>query len=325
VTAVAPFVEGQAMLVAGERNSSAEIYGVLPSEERSISKIDEHMVAGRFDALQAGAFGIVLGSELAKELHVGVGERVVFIVPQADVTVAGVIPRIKRCTVVGIFTAGMYEYDRNFAYLQMDDAARLYRMGADVTGIRLQLHDLFTAPRVAHEIAQDLGRNTYVDDWTHRHANLFQSIALQKRLFFFILLLVVAVAAFNIVSTLVMAVKDKQSDIAILRTLGATPRSVLEIFVAQGTGIGILGVLAGIALGVVLSINLETLIHLLEHILDTHFLDAKVYLMSDLPALVEWSDVAAIGATAFGLCCLSTLYPAWRASRTQPAQALRHD
>jgi lipoprotein-releasing system permease protein len=194
-----------------------------------------------------------------------------------------------------------------------------------VTGVRLQVQDLFTASKVVRALAVELGGGYMVDDWTHRHQNFFRSIALAKRMLFFILLLVMAVAAFNIVSTLVMVVKDKQSDIAILRTLGATPRGILEIFVVQGVGIGIVGTLAGVALGVLLSVNLETLVHLLEHVLNTKFMDAKVYLMSDLPAVVRWLDVALISATAFVLCSLSTLYPAWRAARTQPAQALRHD
>jgi lipoprotein-releasing system permease protein len=207
----------------------------------------------------------------------------------------------------------------------MSDAARLYRLGSDVTGVRLKLRDLFSAGRIAREIGAELGVGPYVEDWTRSHATFFQSIALQKRLFFFILLLVVIVAAFNIVSTLVMVVKDKQADIAILRTLGATPRSVLQIFVTQGTGIGALGTLMGIALGVGLSMNLQTLVHLLERALDTQFLDAKIYFMSDLPAQVRAFDVLVIAATAFVLCCLSTLYPSWRAARTQPAQALRKD
>lgn len=325
VEATAPFVEGQALLVADAKNSSAEVYGILPAEERRVSQVHDHMAAGSIERLEPGAFGIVLGSELAKALGVALGDKVILVVPQATVTVAGVTPRLKRCTIVGVFNVGMYEYDRNFAYLHLSDAERLYRMGDEVSGLRLRLHDLFAAERVSRELAEQFGSGAYVEDWTRRHANLFQSISLQKRLFFFILLLVVAVAAFNIVSTLVMVVKDKQSDIAILRTFGATPRSVLEIFVTQGTGIGVLGVLGGVALGVGLSMNLEVLIHLLERLLGTQFLDAKVYLMSDLPAAVEWSDVAIIAATAFGLCCLSTLYPAWRASRTQPAQALRHD
>jgi lipoprotein-releasing system permease protein len=199
-------------------------------------------------------------------------------------------------------------------------------MGDEVSGLRLQMHDLFRASTVVHGIAVELGAGGYyVEDWTHRHENFFRSIALAKRMLFFILLLVMAVAAFNIVSTLVMVVKDKQADIAILRTLGASPRSILKIFVAQGTGIGLIGTVAGIVLGALLSANLETLVHLLERVLNTQFMDAKVYLMSDLPAVVRWSDVLIISATAFGLCCLSTLYPAWRAARTQPAQALRHD
>lgn len=325
VDAVAPFIEGQAMLVAGPQTSGAQVYGVVPEDERTVSQVHEQTRAGRFDALQAGRYGIVLGSELAKTLRVSVGDRVVMVVPQATVTVAGVAPRLKRFTVVGVFSAQMYEYDRNLAYVHMSDAAKLYRFGDEVSGVRLKLRDLFAAGSVVREIAMNLGGGYYVDDWTHRHQNFFRSIALAKRMLFFILLLVVAVAAFNIVSTLVMVVKDKQSDIAILRTLGASPRSVLKIFIAQGTGIGVIGTLCGIALGAVLSGNLETLVHLLERVAHTQFMDPKVYLMSDLPAQVQWADVVQIAAVAFGLCCLSTLYPAWRAARTQPAKALRHE
>jgi lipoprotein-releasing system permease protein len=228
--------------------------------------------------------------------------------------------------VVGTFTAGMYEFDRNFAYIHMADAAKLYRKGNDVTGVRLRLVDLFRAPVVVRELAQSLGGGLYyVDDWTHRHANFFRSIQLTKSALFLILLLVVGVAAFNIVSTLVMVVKDKQADIAILRTIGASPRSVLGIFMTQGTAIGVIGTLCGVLLGVLLSVNLEWLVHGLEAVLGTRFMDAKVYYMSDLPAAVEWADVAKISATALALCVLSTLYPSWRAARTQPAQSLRHE
>jgi lipoprotein-releasing system permease protein len=325
VVGVAPYVEGQAMLVAGNQTSGAQVYGVLPEEERTVSRISEHIVAGHFETLQSGRYGIVLGSELAKVLNVGVGDNVVVVIPQATVTVAGVTPRLRRFNVVGIFSAGMYEYDRNFAYMHMGDAARLYRLGDDVSGVRLQVQDLFAAAHVARAVAVDLGGGFLVDDWTHRHQNFFRSIALAKRMLFFILLLVMAVAAFNIVSTLVMVVKDKQADIAILRTLGATPGSVLKIFMTQGAGIGIIGTLSGIAVGALLSANLEKLVHLLERVLNTRFMDAKVYLMSDLPAVVSWPDVVLISTTAFVLCGMSTLYPAWRAARTQPAQALRHD
>ncbi len=240
--------------------------------------------------------------------------------------VDGVMPRWRSFKVVGTFSAGMYEYDRNLAYVHLEDAARLYRMGEKVTGLRLQLEDMFEAPRVVRSLALSLGgEGYYIDDWTRKHENFFRSIELTKRVMFIILLLVVGVAAFNIVSTLVMVVKEKQADIAILRTVGASPRSILAIFVTQGTAIGIIGTIAGIALGVLIAFNLESLIHGLERLLGTHFMDAQVYYMSDLPAVVEWSDVAKISLTAFGLCCLSTLYPAWRAARTQPARALRHD
>jgi len=325
VAAVAPYVEGQALLAARELSSGIQLYGVNPLQERQVSKIPDLMTAGALSDLRAGGFGIVLGSELAKHLRVGVGDRVTLVIPQASVTVAGVVPRTRRFLVVGIFAAGMYEYDRNFAYLHLDDAARLYRLGDAVSGVRLRLHDLFEAPRIAHTIAVELGTGPYVNDWTRSHENFFRSIALTKRVLFFILLLVVVVAAFNIISTLVMVVKDKQSDIAILRTLGATPRSILKIFIAQGTGIGVIGTVLGVLLGVLLSVNLESLVHLLERVLSTQFLDAQVYFMSDLPAVVQWPDALQIAATAFGLCCLSTLYPAWRAARTQPAQALRHE
>jgi lipoprotein-releasing system permease protein len=207
----------------------------------------------------------------------------------------------------------------------MSDAARLMRTGTDVTGLRLAMRDPLRAPSVAREVAEALGGGLWVEDWTQRHANFVRSIELTKRMMFFILLLVVAVAAFNIVSTLVMAVKDKQPDIAILRTLGATPGSVLAVFATQGTVIGLLGTLGGVVLGVTLSMNLERLVHGLERLLGTRFMDASVYLMSDLPARVLTGDVTLIAVTAFALCCLSTLYPAWRAARTQPARALRHE
>jgi lipoprotein-releasing system permease protein len=328
VVAAAPYVEGQAMLIAnraGGASSASQVYGVLPDDERKVSRLHEHVKTGSFDSLRAGGYGIVLGIELAKKLGVAVGDSVVMIIPQATVTIAGVTPRLRSFKVVGIFQAGMYEYDLHIAYIHMQDANRLYRMGDEISGVRLQVRDLFRASQVARDVTSELQGGYLVDDWTHREQNRFRSIALAKRMLFFIVLLVIGVAAFNIVSTLVMVVKDKQSDIAILRTLGAKPSSVLAIFVTQGTGIGVIGTLAGVALGALLSANLESLIHLLERILNIQFMDAKVYLMSDLPAIVRWSDVFIISATAFGLCCLSTLYPAWRAARTQPAQALRHD
>jgi lipoprotein-releasing system permease protein len=325
VLASAPYIEAQALLLAGANNSGAVVTGVLPEHESKVTAITQKMAAGSFDKLTSGSFGIVLGTELANALGVSVGQSVVVVTPLRTTTPVGVIPRYKPFKIVGIFNAGMYEFDRNLAYINLNDAARLYRMGEDVTGLRLKLADMFQAPTLVRELALSLGGGYYIDDWTRKHANFFRSIQLTKSAMFLILLLVVAVAAFNIVSTLVMVVKDKRVDIAILRTIGASPRGILTIFMTQGTAIGLIGTAAGVALGVLISVNLETLIHGLEAVLGVHFLDAKVYYISDLPATVQWADVLKISLTTFLLCCLSTLYPAWRAARTQPAQSLRHD
>lgn len=325
VVAAAPYIEEQALVLAKGRSSAAMIRGVLPAAERQVSRVAELTTAGHFEALAPGGYGIVLGVELARELGVEIGDRVVLVISQGIVTPAGVVPRMRRFEVVGIFAAGMYEYDRNLAFIELEDAEKLYRFGTGVSGIRLQLVDVLAAPAVVRQLALELGGGYYVDDWTRRHANFFRSIQLTKSVMFVILLLVVAVAAFNIVSTLVMVVKDKQSDIAILRTVGATPRSLMMVFLVLGTVIGVMGTVAGIGLGTAIAGNLEALIHGLESLLDTHFLDARVYFMSDLPAVVQWPDVARIGTTALILCCLSTIYPAWRAARTHPAQALRHE
>lgn len=325
VLAAAPFIEDQALLIAGGKSSGAVVTGVLPQAERQVTVIADKVVQGSFAALKPGEYGIVLGTELAKALGIKVGDRVVMTTPLRTVTPAGVMPRWRGFKVVGLFSAGMYEFDRNLAYVHLADAQRLYQMGKDVTGLRLKLADMFAAPRVVRELATSLGGGYYIDDWTRKHANFFRSIQLTKSALFIILLLVVGVAAFNIISTLVMVVKDKRSDIAILRTVGASPRSVLAIFATQGIAIGVIGTLAGVLLGVLISVNLETLVHGLEALLGLRFLDAQVYYITDLPARVEWSDVLQISLTAFGLCCLSTLYPSWRAARTQPAQSLRHE
>jgi lipoprotein-releasing system permease protein len=325
VVAAAPYIEDQVLLMAGDKSSGAIVTGVVPQEERKVAAIAERMHTGSFDALAPGEYGIVLGDELAKALGVAMGDKVVVATSQPVITPIGVTARMRGFKVIGTFNSGYYEYDRNLAYVHLADAARLYRMGDQVTGLRLKLADMFAAPRVVRDIALSLGGGYYIDDWTRKHANFFRSIQLTKSVMFLILLLVVAVAAFNIISTLVMVVKDKQSDIAILRTVGARPRSILAIFMAQGTVIGVIGTLSGVLLGVLISVNLETLVHGLEAVVGTQFLDAKVYFMSDLPATVQWPDVLKICITAFGLCCLSTLYPSWRAARTEPARALRHE
>ncbi len=328
IEAVAPFVEGEALLIADRPKGAAApagVRGVDPQLEATVSAIADRLKSGSLGALEAGSYRMLLGSELASRLGVAPGDSVVMVVAQGSVTPAGVVPRMRRFTVSGVFYSGMYEIDNGLALTSLADAQRVFRLGDRVTGIRLAMHDPYLAPQASRDVARALGGGFWVEDWTQRQANFFRSIELTKRMMFFILLLVVAVAAFNIVSTLVMAVKDKQPDIAILRTLGARPSSVLAIFATQGTVIGLVGTLGGVALGMLLSFNLETLVHGLERLLGTRFMDASVYLMSDLPARVETGDVLLIASTAFVLCCLSTLYPAWRAARTDPARALRHD
>jgi lipoprotein-releasing system permease protein len=328
VAAVTPFVEGEVLLIAdrpGGASGAATLRGIDPALESGVSALHERLTSGSMQGLASGGFAVILGQELAARLGVGVGDAVVVAVAKGHVTPAGVVPRLRRFTVAGLFRSGMYEIDATLAVVHIDDAARLLRLGQNVSGLRLAVKDPYEAPTAVREAARALGGGLYVEDWTQRNANFFRSIELTKRMMFFILLLVVAVAAFNIVSTLVMAVKDKQPDIAILRTIGARPASILAVFTTQGTVIGLLGTIAGVALGVLLSVNLESLIHGLERLSGIRFMDASVYLMSDLPARVEPRDVALIAGTAFALCCLSTVYPAWRAATTDPARALRHD
>jgi lipoprotein-releasing system permease protein len=328
VTAAAPFVEAETLLIA-DRPRGASSDGSMPRSvealEAQVSSLGDRLTQGSMDSLRPGAFNVILGEELANALDVKLGDAVVVAVAKGNVTPAGVLPRLRRFKVGGIFRSGMYEIDATLAVVHVADAARLLRLGDNVTGLRLEVEDPYEAPLAVREVATQLGGGLYVEDWTQRNANFFRSIELTKRMLFFILLLVVAVAAFNIVSTLVMAVKDKQPDIAILRTIGARPASVLAIFTTQGTVIGLLGTLGGVALGVLLSRNLEAIVHGVERVFGVRFMDASVYLMSDLPARVEPRDVLLIAGTAFALCCLSTLYPAWRAATTDPARALRHD
>jgi lipoprotein-releasing system permease protein len=325
VLAAVPYIEAQALLMHGDRTAGTTVRGVDPAQERRAVGLAEHIDGGRIEDLTDGGYRIILGDALAAALAAQVGDDIVLIAPKGDATPAGIEPRMRRCRVAGIFHSGMYEFDRALALVNIEDAARIYQMGERVSGLRLALRDPFMAPRLVRDLAVTLGGGYYVSDWTRNHANFFRSIEITKSMLFVILLLVVAVAAFNIVSTLVMVVKDKRADIAILRTLGAAPRNVLAIFTIQGIFIGLAGTLAGAALGLLLAANLESLVHGLERLLGTHFLDAKVYFMSDLPAYAEWGDVLRICAVAFALCAVATLYPAWRAAGTQPAEALRHD
>lgn len=325
VQAAAPYVEGQGLLLAGQVLSGVALRGIEPALEAEVAGIDTLMIEGSLDSLQAGQWRVVLGEELARALGVGLGERVILVIPEGSVTPLGLMPRMRSFTVSGIFRAGMFEFDRSIALMHMVDAQRLYRLGERATGVRLSVTDIYRAGPLVREIAMDYGGGVYIDDWTRRHANFFRSIQLTKTIMFVILLLVVAVAAFNIVSTLVMVVRDKQTDISILRTLGASPRHITSIFIVQGTVIGVLGTLLGVLLGALLALNLERLIAGVERLLDTKFLAADVYFISDLPAQLQWQDLLAIAMTALVLSLISTLYPAWRAARTQPAEALRHD
>ena len=325
VLAAAPYIEAQALLVHGAHTAGSSVRGVLPAEERRTVGLADRIRDGSIDSLRDGSYHIILGDALAAQLGVRSGDSLVLVAPLGDATPAGVQPRMRRFRVTGLFHSGMYEYDSGLALINLQDAARLYEMGDTVTGIRLALADPFQAPQLVRSLAESLGGGYYVSDWTTSHRNFFRSIQITKGMLFIILLLVVAVAAFNIVSALVMVVKDKRADIAILRTLGAAPRNILAVFSLQGAFIGLLGTGAGAVLGLVISAHLESMVHGLERLLDTSFLNPKVYLMSDLPAYAEWGDVLRICGTAFLLCALATLYPAWRAAGTQPAEALRHE
>jgi lipoprotein-releasing system permease protein len=325
VAAVAPFIEDKGMLVNGKSIAGAVIRGVLPGAESRVDGIATRMTSGRLDELASGSYRIILGRALAEALHVRVGDRVVLMSPQAVLTPLGALPRMRRFTVSGIFNAGMYEYDRGLALVHLEDLARLTRKGDAVTGLRLKVEDIYAARATVYGVARKLENIYYASDWTQTHQNFFRSITLTKTIMFVVLSLVVFVGAFNIVSTLVMVVKEKQGDVAILRTLGSSPRSVMQIFIYQGAAIGFIGTLVGIGLGVAIAVNTERLVHGLERLLGTTLVDASVYFIGDLPAQVEWSDLARIALVALGLCCLATLYPAWRASRNPPAEALRHE
>ncbi len=325
VSAAAPYIEEQAMMTHAGNSAGVLMRGLLPQEEQRVVDLAPHLKSGRLADLSPGSYRVILGSALAEALSAHVGDRVVLMVPEGDVTPIGVLPRMRAFRVDGILSVGMYEYDRRIALVSMQDAATLLRMGNDITGIRLKLEDPYAAPRIVRAAAEALGGNVEVDDWTNQHVNFFRSIEITKRMLFVILSLVVAVAAFNIVSTMVMVVKDKRRDIAILRTFGSSPRSILSVFVVQGSLIGTLGIAAGLCLGVLIAVNLQQLVHGLEHIVGFKFLDARVYFMSDLPAHVELKDLLRICVVAFVLACVSTLYPAWRAARLLPAESLRND
>lgn len=326
VQAAAPYVQEQGMLSFDQTVRGTMVRGIIPAEEDKVADFARHMQSGSFDALQAGRFGILLGRDLALALKVRTGDKVTLIAPQGLVTPAAVLPRVKQFEVVGIFEAGMYEYDSALALVHLADAQALYRMGDGVSGVRLKLDDLFAAPRVARELAGMISTpGLIVSDWTRSHANFFRAVALEKTMMTLILFLIVAVAAFNIVSTLVMAVQEKYADIAILRTLGASPASVMAIFVLQGSIIGLVGLAAGVAGGLAIAHNLDVVIPALETLTGATLWNKEIYYINELPSKVLPADVIGIVSVSFMLTLLAALYPSWRASKVNPAEALRYE
>ncbi|MCX4029416.1 lipoprotein-releasing ABC transporter permease subunit [Endozoicomonas sp. SM1973] len=324
VIGAAPFISTQAMLTQSGHVKGAYIQGINPDYESKVSIIDEHLDAGKLTDLVPGKFGIILGDILSRQLGVNVGDKVTLVLPEASINPAGVFPRLKRFNVVGIFRVGA-ELDASLAYIHYKDAAKLMRINQGVLGIRLQLKDLFKSREVAWQVASNLPGRYYVRDWTRTHGSLFQAIQMEKTIVGLLLTLIIAVASFNIVATLVMVVNDKQSDIAILRTLGATTRTVMAIFMVQGAVIGVLGTLLGVIAGVVTALNLPAWIKAIEHLLNIQFLDSNVYFISYLPSQLQWQDVGLIAVATLLLSFLATVYPAFRAANTQPAEALRYE
>lgn len=321
----APYVNAQGLLAMAGETRGALIRGVSPAHEPAVTDLAQRMRSGRLEDLEPGAFRILLGSELARALGAFPGDRVTLIAPQGVVTPAGMLPRMKSFSVAGIFEMGMHEYDAGLALIHIEDAQRLYRLGDAVSGLRLKLADMDRAPWLTRELAMSLEGDYYISDWTMSHETFFRAVQIEKRMMFIILTLIVAVAAFNIVSTLVMAVTDKLADIAILRTLGASPASIMAIFMVQGSLIGVIGTVLGVASGVTLSLNLGALVPWLERALGFDLFPADVYYISELPSRLAWGDVAWVGGVALGLAFLATLYPSARAARVQPAEVLRYE
>ncbi|MDR0250020.1 MAG: lipoprotein-releasing ABC transporter permease subunit [Burkholderiales bacterium] len=324
VIATAPYILGQAMLSYDGVSRGSIMRGVDPAREALVADVGDHMKAGRFDALTPGSFGIVLGLEQARMLGVGMGDDVVVIIPQGLATPAGTMPRLRSFKVAGIFDIGMYEFDSGLAFVNIEDAQRLYRM-TGVSGVRLKVDDLLRAPMIGKEIANELPFSLEVRDWTRNHANFFRAVQIEKRMMFLILMLIVFVAAFNIISAQVMVVTEKQADIAILRTLGASPSSILGIFIFQGALVGVIGTLIGVAGGIALALNVDVVVPAIERLFNVQFLDKSVYYISDLPSDLQSGDVTVVATTALFFALAATVYPAWKAARVNPAAALRYE
>ena len=325
VLGAAPNIMEQGMLTLGEKVKGVAIRGILPEYENQVADIDSKMITGHLADLKPKSYSIILGSELAMSLGVSVGDKITLIAPQGSFSPVGIVPRIKRFTVAGIFNAGMHEYDSALAIVHIQDAQKVFKYGDSVGALQLRIEDLFDVFRVRGELAAQLNQPMYVRDWTQQHANFFKAIDMEKRMMFIVLALIIMVAAFNIVSTMVMVVTDKQGDIAVLRTLGATPLAIQSIFMIQGLVIGLTGALLGLLGGVSLALNIDVIIPFIENLLGFKFFPADVYYISSIPSKLVWSDVWSVTVLAFILTLLATLYPAWRASKVQPAEALRYE
>ncbi len=324
VIGAAPFIAAQALIARGEDMRGAVVRGISPVDEATVTDLAAKLRDTTLAKLVPGAWGIVLGGELARNLGVQVGDKVTIVAPGGQITPAGVVPRLKQFTLVGTFDAGHYDYDNGLALIHVDDAAKLFRV-AGPTGVQLRLKDAQEARTVADELQIRLGPPVRLSDWTRTNRNWFQAVQIEKRLMFIILTLIVAVAAFNLVSTLVMTVTDKQADIAILRTLGASPRSIMAIFMVQGAASGIIGTLAGTVLGLMVAFNIDIIVPAIERALQMSFLPGSIYLISRMPSDPQSADIVPIVVTSLVLAFLATIYPSWRASRVQPAEALRYE
>lgn len=325
VLAAAPYIKKEVMLSNGRRVSGSLIRGIQPEMETKVSLVASKMVSGSLMDLKAGEYGLVVGRELANTLGVYEGDRVTVITPQASITAVGVMPRLRRFRIVGVFEVGMHQFDAAMAYMHIEDAAKLFSYKDKVNGIRLKLTDLYEAPRITKEIASNFGEDYWVRDWSQQHKNFFRALQTEKTVMFIILLMMVSVAALNIVSTLMMTVTDKESDIAILRALGMRPSSIMVIFIIQGAFIGLFGTLIGVGTGVPVALHVFEIVSWLEQVFSTDFLPSDVYYISDIVAEVKVSEVVTYALSAFSVTILATIYPAWKASRTLPAEALRYE
>ncbi len=325
VTGTAPFISAEGMLIYNQQVHGALFRGIDPESEKAVSKVGAHMVSGKLDNLKPGEFGIILGQDLAFRLGLDVGDKVTMVTPSANITPAGVLPRLKRFTVVGIFKVGFHEYDSAVGLVNLHDAQRVFRLKGFVTGVQVQVENLFNVAEVRKKLTDTLATDYWIKDWSYYHSNWFSAVKMEKRMMSVILFVIILVVSINIVSSLIMIVTDKRSDIAILRTFGASTGKIMRIFLLQGSVVGIIGTFAGVITGVITALNLEAIYQWLEKTLSMELIDSSVYLISDLPSDLHWDQVILIATVSLIMSMLATIFPAWTASRTQPADALRYE